>query len=211
MAVVEPVDTSKADRPPRAVVSPGRPKDPSEDGRRALQRFRDGRRDLVKIASSALSPALFGGILLCFLLPFVTISCQREPVVKLTGIRLALGTTVERPAVTDHPRPDPVAGPVEVEGGEPLAFFAFLCAGVGIGLSLAIGRATRPGLAGLAFLGMILLLLLRHKLYHDASDLYRLQFHVGYWLALGGFALAGLVNVVLHCEREGDGGTLEAG
>lgn len=42
-----------------------------------------------------ISPALFGIILVCFLLPFMSISCGRQEIGTLSGMEMAFGTEIE--------------------------------------------------------------------------------------------------------------------
>ena len=46
------------------------------------------------------SPAIFGIVLICFILPFVTVSCQGQKLATLTGIQLITGTTIKQPNMT---------------------------------------------------------------------------------------------------------------
>ena len=48
---------------------------------------------------SKVSPALFVITTLCFLFPFVTVSCNGQKVATFSGVELATGTTVEQPQV----------------------------------------------------------------------------------------------------------------
>jgi hypothetical protein len=44
-----------------------------------------------------LSPAIYGVIILCFFLPWVSVSCQGQPIVTFSGFQLAKGTTFDQP------------------------------------------------------------------------------------------------------------------
>jgi hypothetical protein len=154
-----------------------------------------GRSKLGTIAKRALSPALFGVVLVCFFLPFVDVSCQRTQVAELTGLRLITGDTVERQHTAEQ-----AGTPDRVEhGGEPLAGFALLACLAGMALHLLSGRRREALLAGVAGVGFILLLLLKIKLDHEAQQtaegLFRVHFRAGYWLALTAFGGAGVVNL----------------
>jgi hypothetical protein len=153
----------------------------------------------VGIARQALSPTVFGLVLVCFFLPFVDVSCQRTKVAELTGIRLVTGSTVERPRASGQGAPEKVE-----RGAEPLASFAFLACLAGIGLNFLGGRKRHLFLAGLGLAGVILLILLKIKLEHDvlheAEGLFRLDFRAGYWLALAGFCGAGGLNLLLFFQ-----------
>jgi hypothetical protein len=86
------------------------------------------------------SPPLFGTILLCFLLPFVTVDCG-EPVT-FTGVHAATG--FDRPAAYgEHATPD------------GWALVAFSSAGVGLLLGLLRGRKGALGGALAGFVGIV--------------------------------------------------------
>jgi len=130
---------------------------------------------------SKVSPAIFVVATLCFLLPFVTVSCNNgQKVASFTGVELATGTTVDQPQVFGSAQKKHV-------DAEPLASVALLCAIAGIGLSFLGGRlAIAPAASGI--LGALLLLLLQSKLNSDlskeAQGMFRLDFEAGYVLAL---------------------------
>src|SRR6476620_9314495 len=77
---------------------------------------------------SKVSPVLFVITTLCFLFPFVTVSCNGQKVVTFSGVELATGTTVEQPQVFGPPQK-------RHQGAQPLATVAALCALAGVGLS----------------------------------------------------------------------------
>ena len=129
---------------------------------------------------SKVSPVIFILATLCFLLPFVTVSCNGQKMASLTGIQLATGTTVDQPQAF---------GPSQKKnvGAEPLATLALLCAIAGLGLSfLGIRLAIAPAVSGAA--GALFLLLLQSKLNSDMSKevqgAFRLDWEMGFALAL---------------------------
>jgi hypothetical protein len=139
---------------------------------------------------SKVSPVIFVLATLCFLLPFVTVSCNGQKVASLTGVELATGTTVDQPQVF---------GPAQKKrvGAEPLATLAALCAIAGIGLSFLGSRlALAPAVSGAA--GALFLLLLQSKLNSDmskeAQGAFRLDFEVGFVLVLLFFAAGAAWN-----------------
>jgi len=102
---------------------------------------------------SVASILIFVGSLLCFFLPFATVSCSGEKLITLTGQQMATGTTIEAPSLageSDKRKTDP----------NPFAAVGMLCAVAGIGLSL-LGRrlAAVPAAAGAA--GAVSLFLMR--------------------------------------------------
>jgi zinc-ribbon domain len=137
---------------------------------------------------SKVSPVLFLVTVLCFLLPFVTVSCNGQKIATFSGTDLAFGTTINQPqAQQPFGFPQPRRGSGERVKAEPVATMAFLCAIAGIGLSfLAIRLALVPAITGA--LGTLLLFALQLKLNDDiskrAQGAFQLDFQAGFILAL---------------------------
>lgn len=108
---------------------------------------------------------LFAGTLLCFLLPFVTISCGGQPVKTLTGVQLAIGTTVQQPQMFGPPKKQKV-------DSEPAAQICLLFVAIGLAASVIGGVsgsfAIVPALCGAG--GAVSLLVLRSQLMGEASQ-----------------------------------------
>jgi hypothetical protein len=91
---------------------------------------------------STASILLFAGSVLCFFLPFVTVSCGGQKLITLSGQQLATGSTIQEPMAF---------GPAKAQktGVNPFASIAAICAIVGVGLSLAGTRhATATAVSG---------------------------------------------------------------
>jgi hypothetical protein len=139
---------------------------------------------------------LFLVSILCFFLPFITVSCNGKRVATLTGVQLAIGTTVAPPQMFG-PRQKRKVEP------EPLATFAALSALVSLGLVFLRNRsAIAPAISGAA--GVLFMLLLKSKLSSNmtrtgAQGMFNLQFESGYTMALlslvagAGWSLYGFV------------------
>lgn len=99
---------------------------------------------------------MFGGTLLCFFLPFVTVSCQGMKIYSFTGQQLATGTTMSQPQMF---------GPPKTQKVEPNAFaaVAFLCSAAGVALCL-VGRRMLKGVAAAASVGSVSLLAMKVQL-----------------------------------------------
>ena len=101
---------------------------------------------------SLASILLFVGSLLCFFLPFVTVSCGGEKIFTLSGQQLATGTQYSEPQVFGPPKTQKI-------DAHPFASLAALCALAGVVLSLvgtrlaAVTAAT--GAAGAVSLGVM--------------------------------------------------------
>jgi hypothetical protein len=128
-----------------------------------------------------ISPAIFGIALICFVLPFVTVSCQGQKLATLTGIQLITGTTIKQPSMTGKKQ-------VQKVRGEPLAALVFLCVAAGMGLSCLKGKKSAIAPAVTGGIGLILLLLLKIKLdrdiFREGEGILQLEYGAGFWFVL---------------------------
>ena len=110
----------------------------------------------MKNPKSIASLLIFAGSVLCFFLPFVTVSCAGIKVGTFTGQQLATGV---------HPSESVPGISVNTQGynGDPLTAVAFLCAIAGVGLSLA-GRKLAAVTAASGGVGGVALLIMRARL-----------------------------------------------
>src|SRR6266704_2786807 len=97
----------------------------------------------MQSGAKKLSPVIVGVALLGYLLPFATVSCQRQKVASFTGIQLVFGTTVQQPQMFGPPKEHRI-------DGEPLAILAFVCCLAALGLSFAKTRNTEIATAVVA-------------------------------------------------------------
>lgn len=126
------------------------------------------------------SPALFVIIVICFFLPFFSLSSQgwmsTGKLSTFTGVQLVMGTKIMGQKM------DP----------EPLAILAFTSAIIGLGLSL-IRKINALIPAALGLLGFVLLFLLKNKIDQDILQqgfgMAQAQYEFGYWLTLVVFAI----------------------
>jgi hypothetical protein len=121
-------------------------------------------------------PALFGLAVLCFLMPFVTLSCPGMSF-SFSGTEVAFGTTVQGQKLD----------------GQPLAALALGLAALGLFLSFNAARSAMKAAAAAGGAGAILLLFLQSQIQIDAGRQGPVQvsFELAYWLAvlaLGGGA-----------------------
>jgi len=156
-----------------------------------------------EVASKGAQGGLFLLAGLCFLLPFVSLSCASEEAAEgmgteqvdqtLTGVQLVLGGSEREGFFPENPmdRPRPDAEPEFTIPAEPFAAVALGAAVVG--LALVFVRATRTRLigaiiAGAVGAGSLLLLALSPTL--RALGLSAMKLLYGFWIALGIFSLA---------------------
>jgi hypothetical protein len=145
----------------------------------------------MKDASRPISLGLFVFVLLCFLLPFARVSCNKQVVVQATGYQVAFGKEI--PA-----QPDSTGGKKTWESrpAEPdfVAIACLIATLVGIGLVLVKGRRGAITRAIFSEHCVLLLLALWGELSLRVSA--RLTMLAGYWVALAVFGAACAVNLI---------------
>jgi len=118
-----------------------------------------------------LGPAVFGIILICFMLPWVNLSCEGHEAATFSGIQLVTGTTVEHQD--------------QKVKSEPLAVAVLVLTILGLALSFLKDRKSSiiPGIIGAA--AFTLLLMLKSKIDANASSQsIQVQYAIGFWLVL---------------------------
>lgn len=155
-------------------------------------------------------PAILALALICFFLPFVTVSCQGQKLMTLSGIQLVTGTTIQEPQMFGPPKPMKLSA-------EPLAVAAFLCGLVGLAVGLIGKGRGQTVAAALAALAAVFLLILKSRVESEAikqaGGLFQVEFGGGYWATLALFLAtvgAGLfpsqTSVPLPTRKSGGGG-----
>jgi hypothetical protein len=158
----------------------------------------------MKDASRPVSLGLFVLVLLCFLLPFARVSCDKQVVVQATGYQVALGKEI--PA-----QPDSTGGKKTWEGRPAtpdfVAVACLIATLVGIGLVLISGRRGAVVRAIFSWHCLLLVLVLWGELSMRVSA--RLTMLAGYWVTLALFGAACVVNLLfirrLRPESAGSG------
>lgn len=159
------------------------------------------------------SPALYGAVIICFLLPFITVSCSGRKVMTLTGIQLVTGASMGRQNMFGEE-----LGRQEKEKGkihsQPYAVAAFALALAGFAASLSRRRGARLYLVIMSAGGALCLLLLKTKLDQDiinrGQGLLEIDYGLGYWASFILFVLSAAVNgYLLKASKNGEppGGT----
>jgi hypothetical protein len=105
-------------------------------------------------SSKKISASFFALILVCFLLPFVTISCENRPVVQLSGLEMTTGKTVASQTFSGRKRAQRIPS-------DGRTILAFLAAGIGLWASLSNVKRDSSIPLGCGFSGSLLLLLLK--------------------------------------------------
>ena len=148
----------------------------------------------MKLDIGLLSPATFAIVLISFLLPWVSFSCNGHKFASITGLDLVTGTTLERPDKEGKEGEDQT----ETIPSDALAITALALTLAGLGLALLQKRVSLLYPAITAFAAMIVLLFLRTRIDSDAAEqthgLLQPDFEFGFWLAF----LALLASTILN-------------
>ena len=138
-------------------------------------------------------PGSFLATALCFLLPFVVISCPGGQTRTMSGLQLATGTTIEVAQTFGPPKTQRISP-------EPLALVALACAIAGIFVGLSISGGGRTASIVIAVVGGLSLLALQMKIAGDVRSqgggLVSLQFSTGYWAGLLGFVISLILGLL---------------
>lgn len=156
-------------------------------------------------STGSVSGAAFALAVLCFFMPFVSVSCAAMPSARVTlsGLNLATGTTVETPQGLGETRRQRV-GPM------PKASLALL---LGVAAcAIAFGKVQFRVAAAFGGLGAVMLLLVRSELdseiLSEGQGLIVPSFEPGFWLAFAAFIAGGLTSFMAAQQSNvGEGGS----
>ncbi len=126
-----------------------------------------------------ISPALFGLALICFVLPWINVSCAGKEVASFSGIQLVTGTTIKKPPMTEARR---------VKGN---IFLTLTLATViiGGGISLLPKKEKVSAIAGIAALVFLLLFRIKAhfpiaKMIEETEGILTADYGSGFYLTL---------------------------
>lgn len=129
-----------------------------------------------------LPPGVFVIIILCFFLPFASLSCQGQTVAKVSALKLVTGTTIEGIPVSS----------------EPLAIFVLLLAVIGLFLGFLKFKNSELFGSLTGAVGFILTIVLKSGIENDvargSSGAFEVNSEIGYMLILLLFLVAMGVN-----------------
>lgn len=127
-----------------------------------------------------LSPALFGIIIICFLLPFVGVSCGGTEVLQLNGLDLVKGFTQDGQGI------DP----------NPLAIISLLAAIAGLAVGFMEKKSANLIAAIMGAVGFISNIIMKSTIDGNAAEQgLETNWHAGYYLSLLLFLAAVLFNI----------------
>jgi len=134
------------------------------------------------------SPALFGLILICFLLPFVNISCSGQELGSFNGLQLITGTKIQGEAIDPH----------------PIAIIIFLIAIIGLIFALVKTKLGNVICSIVAGAGFVFTLLLKSNIDGEiAQERYlTAEWGVGYYFTLILFVVAVGFNIYLMTTKK---------
>jgi hypothetical protein len=129
--------------------------------------------------SRRMSVGAYVGMLLCFFLPFATVSCQGQTVASMTGLQLAIGMQSQQ---------EMSAGP-KASSAQPNPFARLALVGVVVGLVLSLrGRGYRSVRAAIGLTAAVALLLLKasveSEVHRQSIGMLSVEFGPAYWIAV---------------------------
>lgn len=111
----------------------------------------------VKTKAKKFRWSLFAFILLCFLMPFVQVSCQGQKLMSFTGFQLALGTEIQEPQMFGTPKVRQISADI-------LVLLSLMAVLVGLGSSFIKGKfgSLIPAICGA--IGLLSMLIFKVRL-----------------------------------------------
>jgi hypothetical protein len=148
--------------------------------------------DSMRAMILKLSGSVFILIIICFFLPFLSISCNNQQVAQLSGVQLATGTEVAQPALL-----------LRESRKVPPQFWAVIPFGLAVaGVGLSFWQKGKIGMILQTIGGSVAvasLLLLKTKIYHDALQypkfIFYLEFLPCYWITVWLFTAVAVLNL----------------
>lgn len=160
----------------------------------------------IKAILNKVSPSIFALIIICFFLPFTTVSCQSAKIITLNGFQVATGAEVDQTAglasglsgmqelqdlseqmakAANRPAPQQKAQKIK---GNPLAGVILATAFAGIAMSFVAMRQKVLIEAALAGVGIVMMFILKltidGEITKQGQGLFRVDYEIGYWLTL---------------------------
>lgn len=163
----------------------------------------------LKDILSKISPSIFALIIICFFLPFTTVSCQSTNIATLSGFQVAVGADIDQTAglasglssmggmeglqalsqegtrTTRMSRPKSKQQKIQ---GSPIAgiILATACAGITISfVSLRQKALIEAAIAGIgAVMMFVLKLTIDSEVNKQGQGLFQVDYEIGYWLTL---------------------------
>ncbi len=152
----------------------------------------------MKLNIGLISPTTFAIVLISFLLPWVSFSCNGHKFVSITGLDLVTGTTFEKPGKEGDDQ-------VEKIPSDTFAIMTLALTVLGLVLTLLQKRISLLYPATTALVATIVLLLLKARIDGDAAEqtqgLLQPDFEFGFWLAFLALLSAAILNVYFFLDQ----------
>jgi hypothetical protein len=141
----------------------------------------------AKTFSARVTPAIYILALFCFFLPFTTISCARQPLVTMTGIQLAIGTSIQQPQAFGSPRERAIPPDIMI-------ILALIAGGAGLAFALAGHHhdAAFAGVVGAAIL-LVFKSLINNGIAREGGGMLQVEYGIGFWGAVLLYVAAALI------------------
>lgn len=153
-------------------------------------------------ATNKLPQILFGIVILCFLLPFVNVSCSGQKVMSITGIQMLMGTTFQEPSLFGEKTKSYKAEP------EPLAAIVLFIAAFGFLPLLFPALYFKIWNFILSIAGAALLLALKTKIDSDFARQgggfsgLTLEYDIGFWLSFILFIVIFIISIGANAQNK---------
>jgi len=142
-------------------------------------------------------PVIFGLVILTFFLPWVTVSCQQQKVITLSGIQLVTGTDV------DVSGSGMLGAPQKTQKmeGETLAIVAFAVTCIGLLFSFASKIVSR--MMSALSVGSIVFLKngFEQKILKEGSGMFQVQYESGFYAAIALLIVVFIVSILSKDEE----------
>ncbi len=162
-------------------------------------------------AVKKLSPALYGVIVFCFVLPFVNLTCSGQTVMSLTGFQLITGADLDKnmfnsQGMFNQQGMQEEPSSKESVEAQPMALFAFLSALVALAISFVKRKATALICMLVSVLGALFLLFLKISMDSDVSTsgqgIVQLEYQFGYWFSFLLFIAGAVIQWMIYKEPD---------
>ncbi len=154
--------------------------------------------------TNKLPQILFGIIMLCFLLPFVNVSCSGQKVMSITGLQMVTGSNFQEPSLFGEKTKS------YHSKGEPLAAIILFIAAFGFLPLLIPSLYFKIWNFILSIAGAALLLILKEKIANDLASQsagefsgITINFDIGFWLSFILFILIFIIAITSTANNEG--------
>lgn len=155
---------------------------------------------------SKISPGLFGIIILCFFLPFITVSCQGQELFKLSGIQLVTGVKIKDPISFDLFEQSKKPEKTTKINPDIRIIVGFIAGILGLGISsfylikkIRFFYIIAGILAGIGFIMMILFKInIDNEILKSGQGIVQVKYNIGYVLSVLLFLFNAILNFLIY-------------